>query len=357
MVVFLNIRLKGLLVIVAVLVGLCFNVATCRDEFVVTVYVPEYRLGHVHDHTDFILPRVTDVLLFSVEPTPQGTLQATDRILWDGQLPERFQKQARTSRGPEQADTRFSVSIGGAGRSSNFAAVASSEQLTRKFARTVRDFVDTHDLDGVDIDWEAQFQPKQVEQFFRILSTELRNGPNPVRVTVALHHFMPLPAAAYDFVDAVHLMAYDLSSGPEGHSSLKHSKQTVQMIEETGCPRSKIVLGVPAYSRQINNPGKVKTYSELISADPSNAERDQSSEADGFNGLPTIRAKTRWAREQGLGGIMVWEVGQDTVDDKTSILAAIQAEALRDGSVAKSSQPQESQPKRKKKKKRHRSEL
>ena len=52
--------------------------ADASSRFVVTAYVPEYRLGHVHDHTDFILPRATDLLLFSVEPTADGTgLQAS----------------------------------------------------------------------------------------------------------------------------------------------------------------------------------------------------------------------------------------------------------------------------------------
>ena len=36
------------------------------------------------------------------------------------------------------------------------------------------------------------------------------------------------------------------------------------MIQQKGAPLHKIVVGVPAYARKINNPGEVKTWSELV---------------------------------------------------------------------------------------------
>jgi chitinase len=308
--------------------------------FQVAAYVPEYRLGHVHDHSSFVLPLVTDLLLFSIEPSADGLgLAATDRVLWDGRVPERFQRPAR---GP----ARVSVSVGGAGRSHHFAAVASSEARTVEFARRLQQFLVQHDLDGVDVDWEAQVDARTLEQFLRGLAGVLRSGdgdggrgvssaassPNinatSFRLTVALHHFALLPRSAYAFVDAVHLMAYDLSSGPEGHSSLAHSQQTVQMLLNAGCPRHKVLLGVPAYSRRVGNPGDVRTYSELVAQEPANAARDASPDGHAYNGVELVRAKTRWARAAGLGGVMLWEAGQDTVDAATSLLASIRAESL-----------------------------
>ena len=43
-----------------------------------------------------------------------------------------------------------------------------------------------------------------------------------------------------------------------------------------------------------------------------------------FNGIDTIRKKTAFARSQGLGGVMIWNLGQDT-DDASSLLRAIHA--------------------------------
>ena len=41
-----------------------------------------------------------------------------------------------------------------------------------------------------------------------------------------------------------------------------------------------------------------------------------------FNGIGTTQQKTCLAKTEGLGGVMVWELGQDSQDD-TSLLRAI----------------------------------
>jgi GH18 family chitinase len=45
-----------------------------------------------------------------------------------------------------------------------------------------------------------------------------------------------------------------------------------------------------------------------------------------FNGAQSAQAKAKFARDTGLAGVMVWEIGQDT-QDVTSLLSAIAAEA------------------------------
>lgn len=77
------------------------------------------------------------------------------------------------------------------------------------------------------------------------------------------------------------------------------------------------------YSRRIGAPGDVKTYSELIDLDAANALRDETPDGHAYNGPSTIRAKVLWAKEVGLGGVMLWEAGQDTTDASTSLLAAM----------------------------------
>ena len=41
-----------------------------------------------------------------------------------------------------------------------------------------------------------------------------------------------------------------------------------------------------------------------------------------FNNIRTIIRKTKAAQQDGLGGVMIWELGQDTTND-TSLLQAI----------------------------------
>merc|ERR1712007_308594 len=89
-----------------------------------------------------------------------------------------------------------------------------------------------------------------------------------------------------------------------------------------GISPKKIALGLPSYGRHKTSQGMVLTYSELQERyGPITSDRD---EAGGylFNGQTTAAKKTKIALELGLGGVMVWEVGQDTRDE-TSLLAAI----------------------------------
>ena len=86
-----------------------------------------------------------------------------------------------------------------------------------------------------------------------------------------------------------------------------------------GLPKAKTVLGVPFYSR----PGYL-TYSQIVALNPNNANVDCVN-ANGaqqcYNGIPTIKRKTQWAVAN-AGGIMNWELSQDTTGS-TSLVSAI----------------------------------
>ena len=78
------------------------------------------------------------------------------------------------------------------------------------------------------------------------------------------------------------------------------------------------MLGVPFYGR----PGYVG-YARIVESggDP---EKDEFHGIH-YNGLRTIRAKTRLALAQG-GGVMIWELSQD-LPGRRSLLRAIYSEA------------------------------
>jgi GH18 family chitinase len=41
-----------------------------------------------------------------------------------------------------------------------------------------------------------------------------------------------------------------------------------------------------------------------------------------YNGIATIKQKTEFAKREGLGGVMIWEISQD-VNDERSLLKSI----------------------------------
>lgn len=68
-----------------------------------------------------------------------------------------------------------------------------------------------------------------------------------------------------------------------------------------------------------------QTYEAILEANPDAYKTDISMingiEAH-YNGVDTIKKKTEFAKEN-IGGVMIWELSQDSTDKKTSLQAAI----------------------------------
>ena len=106
------------------------------------------------------------------------------------------------------------------------------------------------------------------------------------------------------------------------HSTFEAAQQDVQALVAAGAPREKIILGLPLYGRQVKNREQALAYRDLVAKYQPKPETD---EVNGlyFNGPATIRRKTEFVRAAGLGGVMVWELGQDASGEQ-SLLKAIQ---------------------------------
>ena len=84
------------------------------------------------------------------------------------------------------------------------------------------------------------------------------------------------------------------------------------------------MLGVPFYGYGFGRAFRRRDYSfsDFIHQHPGAENSDQAGTTIWYNGLPTIRAKTRYVREHGLGGIMIWSLHYDVKGEK-SLLSAI----------------------------------
>ncbi len=126
--------------------------------------------------------------------------------------------------------------------------------------------------------------------------------------------------AVLNAVDFINVMAYDGGDG-ERHSPYQFAVDCGTYWNETrGLPARKVVLGVPFYSR----PGWAD-YGTILESDPSAWSKDHTAFSGmevHYNGVDTIARKTRYAKEN-LGGIMIWELTQDTSDPEQSLLQTI----------------------------------
>jgi len=123
----------------------------------------------------------------------------------------------------------------------------------------------------------------------------------------------------FDLVDWLNIMTYDDNLAGQPHASYDFMVYYCNQWLARGLPAGKLVAGIPFYAR----PGG-RSYASFVAADRANADRDVVDGA-GYNGRPTVRAKTQWAKAN-AGGVMFWELSQDTHDD-TSLVAAISSVA------------------------------
>ena len=223
------------------------------------------------------------------------------------------------------ARVKVLISIGGWGLDSKFEALASEAASRARFVDAAADFMDAHQLDGIDIDWEYPDAGSSSEHFAALmdaLSGRLRpRGKLLTAAAAALgRNADGVSARVFDDVDFLNLMVYDGENGP-GHSPYQFALDSLAYWSARGLPPEKTVLGVPFYSR----PGEIP-YRDLVMADGAAAQQDQIS-YDGqpqyFNGIPTIVKKTELAMAE-AAGIMFWTIGDDSMGE-TSLIRAIYA--------------------------------
>lgn len=255
---------------------------------------------------------LTDVIYFSAEPSPSGELDT-------GRLSK--QTLAALNDMHTTYGTRIWVALGGWGRSRHFATVALDAALREQFAQNLLHYCLDNHLAGVDLDWEFPQNDQENRAYVELLAAIHRAfAPHGLRVSVALAGWQDLGAELYQVVDRIHVMSYD---HPGRHATFENAVADIEAWLARGAPPEKLLLGVPFYGRQIDNPDVATSYMQIVSRYHPAPETD---EVEGiyFNGIATIRQKTRYAQEQRLGGIMIWELGQDTRDE-TSLLRAIHA--------------------------------
>ncbi len=123
-----------------------------------------------------------------------------------------------------------------------------------------------------------------------------------------------------ELTDFINIMAYDGGDG-ERHSQYQFAVDCGTYWKETrGLPAHKIVLGVPFYARP-----SWEGYGTILESIPDACDKDHVA-YNGmevyYNGVSTITEKTLYAKEN-LGGIMIWELTQDSMDNDKSLLQAI----------------------------------
>jgi hypothetical protein len=172
--------------------------------------------------------RATDVILFSVEPAPDGTIAHQDR------LPPDELKKARAAR--DAHGVRLAACVGGAGRSSHFGLVK-NPALRKRFGRALLAFAEVEQLDSLDIDWEGQVGEEEDEALAKLLGGIRKAAKKTLpQLTVSVTvHPGDYYAKSFKVASFVHLMSYDSCAAPGvtcRHATFDTAKSHVQVRSE-----------------------------------------------------------------------------------------------------------------------------
>lgn len=191
-------------------------------------------------------------------------------------------------------------------------------------------------FDGVDVDWEYpranDGSKEQYEAFVSTLHDLLK--PKGMLLTAAVlagvdSHNQPISSAcdaqdrpSFDKLDWINLMTYDCD-GPV-HSSYEFARNSVEYwVKQKGFEPEKLTLGVPFYGKPFPT-----AYRDLLEADPDAFEKDMvilNGQENWYNGAETLRKKVALAKENGLGGVMIWEISHDSEMKEKSLLRVLGA--------------------------------
>jgi GH18 family chitinase len=219
------------------------------------------------------------------------------------------------------------LSVGGWTEQNNgaFELAGADAAAAALFAQDMMAIVDRFDLDGIDIDWEwPSPQDGSDQKYARVMEAvcaALHSVGKGCSTAVVASGASGIPGATFAYVDWFNVMVYDLGAGAS-HTPYSAAVGAFDYWAGRGLPSAKTILGIPFYGRGATFSVE-KTYKDLVADDPA-APNNDSSNGIFYNGIPTVQKKVDLALQRG-GGIMIWELSQDT-NDGTSLLAAIRAQ-------------------------------
>lgn len=264
-------------------------------------------------------------------PTPEGHLRPID----NPKLVQRLTKEAH------QAGRKMLLAVGGWSYldiplEATFAQATDSMEKIHTLGNEIVELCMEYDLDGIDIDWEHPRLKgetyKQYEALILYLSEKLHAKGKVLTSAVlsgvkwngevwadsACHTDAVLQA-----VDWLNVMTYDGGKGIR-HSTYEFTINCMKYWrEDRKLSKEKVMMGLPFYSY-----GPPCSYEELLERDSEAWKKDVvvfGEQEYHYNGIETIQKKTQYALEH-CGGVMIWQMTEDTTDKEYSLLQAIRSQ-------------------------------
>jgi chitinase len=387
--------------VLAVVLGMLLPGLSLRAGLWVTGYYPQYEQSQMPvSKIDF--STVTHVIHFCLEAESGGTINSTANGLTMAAC-------ANFVSTVHDAGRKALICVGGAGSETGFQGATTPANLPA-FVSSLASFMSANNYDGVDIDWEplAAADVAQYTNFVKALRSALDGYSTPKMLTVAAPAYpmygdppaseFAMFASIQDQFDQINIMTYDLSGPYPGWVTWFNSplydggyafpstgglvpsvNGAVDNFVNNGVAPGKLAFGLPFYGyvwsgvslpreawSSTNTPTvSTPTYQTIVStyyqsnfyhwdtnAQSAYLSLTNAQAADdmfiSYDDASACETKVSFARNRGLGGIMIWELSQDydanqSADQQSPLVQAmnqslatpqIEAVEIQNGTVA-----------------------
>ncbi|OLN85019.1 Killer toxin subunits alpha/beta 4 [Colletotrichum chlorophyti] len=264
-----------------------------------------------------------------------------------------------------------------------FSDIARSEENQKRFIKSLIAFLNTYDMDGVDLDWEypeapdrsgrpEDFEnfPKFMDNLHKALKQTAGRGGLSITLPASywyLQHFDLVKLKKS--VDFFNIMSYDLhGTWDKGnqwtgeylnpHTNITEIDAALDLLWRNEVDQSMVVLGLAFYARAytLKDPNCIEPQCQfasgakkgpcsneagiLLNSEIDNIVKEKGLEPKSweketvkmlhwddqwltYDDADTLKMKAKFARKLCLGGVMVWAISHDTKDAKyTKALAA-----------------------------------
>jgi len=199
------------------------------------------------------------------------------------------------------------------------------------FVSDLRKVCENLNFSAIDVDWEgAHIDNGDYERALKRLSEEFRPERQVANSICTGPYYMQKAKLTRDYVDHGNIQCY--FSIINSWTVEEMGERLTKFSTFSGVPKSKILVGLPLYGQpDRNEEGKVLPgipY-RLMMEKGTDSTRNTWENAElkrvyHYSGVPLIKAKTRYARDEGYAGVFTWDISLDvSYESEHSILRTI----------------------------------